>query len=211
LTGNPVARGVLESAGRPKQDVGRRAILVAGGSEGSPFLNERVPELLGAIQASGVELRAHHQYGWGDGGAIEAAYRRLGVEARVESFVDDMAAAYAGADFAICSAGAITLSELAIHGVPALLVPLASAAGDHQAPNAAAYSRLTGALYVRQSDWQTDKLAQRLATLLRDEAKLAQLSVRAREAGRPEAARAILNACEDLLASRATGPRGRRS
>ena len=211
LTGNPVSRIIVASAGAGEPDADELSILVAGGSEGSPFLNERVPELLAAVQADGVGLRALHQCGWGDADAIAAEYRRLGVEARVESFVDDMGEAYRTADFAICAAGAITLSELAIQGVPALLVPLAAAAGDHQAPNAKAYSELTGAIYVSQKEWQTGNVATRLATLLSDREGLEALAERARTAAKPDAARAIVDACEDLLADRATAQHARRS
>lgn len=202
LTGNPVARGIIAAAGEQRRGGDVRSILVAGGSEGAPFLNERVPELAAAIQAAGVALRVHHQCGWGDREAIAGEYARLGVEARVESFVDDMGRAYADADFAVASAGAITLSELAVQGLPALLLPLASAAGDHQAPNAAAYGRLTGALHVTQREWRAGDLAGRLAKLLRDREALAQLSRKARAAAKPNAARAILDACEELLTAR---------
>ena len=215
LTGNPVAREIAV-CGRPAPRAGgRRTILVAGGSEGSPFLNARAPELAAAVRKAGVELDVLHQCGWGDKDAIAAEYARLGVEARVESFLEDMAAAYAQADLAVCCAGAITLSELAASGLPSAVVPLTGAAGDHQTPNAAAYGRLTGALHRSPNDWQAERLAAELAALLQDGAALEELSRRARAAAKPDAARAILQACEDLLVERAgpgvTAPHATRS
>jgi UDP-N-acetylglucosamine--N-acetylmuramyl-(pentapeptide) pyrophosphoryl-undecaprenol N-acetylglucosamine transferase len=199
LTGNPVSREIAFGApGRPHAG-SVRMILVAGGSEGSPFLNERAPELAQSVQRAGVELKVVHQSGWGDPAAIRADYAKRGVAARVEPFLDDMARGYGEADFAICCAGAVTLSELAAQGLPALLVPLATAAGNHQATNAEAYNRLTGALCASQQEWDCDRLAKELSALLAGAAALRVMSERAKAAARPEAARAIVEACEALL------------
>jgi UDP-N-acetylglucosamine--N-acetylmuramyl-(pentapeptide) pyrophosphoryl-undecaprenol N-acetylglucosamine transferase len=199
LTGNPVSREIIELAPPAAREGEVLRVLVAGGSEGSPFLNERIPVLLGDVRRAGVKLDVLHQCGGGGAAAIAAEYRRQGVEARVERFLHNMAAAYAEADFAVCCAGAITLSELAVRGLPALVAPLGSAAEDHQTPNAVAYSRLTGALHRSPAVWDDGGVAAELAALLQDRKALAQLSARARAAAKPEAARAILDACEAML------------
>ena len=205
LTGNPIAREIGAAAARRQSGTREVSLLVAGGSEGSPFLNQHAPALAAAVQGAGVPLRVLHQCGWGDTEGIAAEYARLGVTARVESFVEDMAGVYAESDFAVCCAGAITLSELAASGLPAAVVPLSGAADDHQTPNAAAYARLTGALHRSPMDWNCEELAAELAAILRDRAALETLSATAKAAAKPNAARAILDACEELLAARAIG------
>ncbi|MEZ5362011.1 MAG: UDP-N-acetylglucosamine--N-acetylmuramyl-(pentapeptide) pyrophosphoryl-undecaprenol N-acetylglucosamine transferase [Bryobacterales bacterium] len=161
LTGNPLAREIVAGKPRRPPEPGVRRLLVAGGSEGSPFLNEHAPELAAAIRQRGVDLHVLHQCGWGDVEKIKGEYAKLGVEVRVESFLEEMAEAYAWADFVLCCAGAITLSELAVSGLPAAIVPLGGAAVDHQTPNAVAYAKLTGALHCGQDEWAGRDLAGR--------------------------------------------------
>jgi UDP-N-acetylglucosamine--N-acetylmuramyl-(pentapeptide) pyrophosphoryl-undecaprenol N-acetylglucosamine transferase len=113
-------------------------ILITGGSQGSHFLNQQAPLLLHAITAKGIGLEVWHQTGEEDCQPIQAAYEQCGVPARVTSYLPDIAEAYGWADLALTCASALTLSELAVVGLPALFVPLAVTAGDHQTKNAIA-------------------------------------------------------------------------
>ena len=117
-------------------------------------------------------------------------------------FLDDMADAYDWADMIIARAGAGTLAELALAGVPALLVPLSDAAADHQAANAAAFAGRGAALWIRERDWSLDRLASDMTPILRDPAAWIAMSSAARALARPDAADAIVRDCEQLMQRR---------
>jgi UDP-N-acetylglucosamine--N-acetylmuramyl-(pentapeptide) pyrophosphoryl-undecaprenol N-acetylglucosamine transferase len=172
VTGNPVRREIAALARNPpsiSDPAGRRArFLITGGSGGSEFLNLRAPALLEKIAGHGFAPEALHQAGEFPLDAIRAAYNRAAIPATVVSYIDDMAGAYARTDFAVSSAGSQTMSELAVCGLPCLLVPLAGAAADHQGANAAARAEAAGGLWVREEAWEADSLAARIAALLRD-------------------------------------------
>jgi len=162
VTGVPV-RADLRVKTAPRRPGPPRA-LVTGGSGGSPFLNRAAPALLTALRARLLGLDVHHQCGSGDAPAIGAVYRAAGVDAHVEPFIADMPAAYEWADVAITAAGAVTLAELAAAGVPALAVPLSTAAEDHQTANARAFAAAGHGHWTSERDWDVDSLSTWLAS-----------------------------------------------
>jgi UDP-N-acetylglucosamine--N-acetylmuramyl-(pentapeptide) pyrophosphoryl-undecaprenol N-acetylglucosamine transferase len=200
VTGTPVRRqiGALANAVRPPLGDALH-VLVAGGSGGSAFLNAHAPELLARVAARKIPLAVRHLAGEGFAAEVERRYAAVGVSAVVSDYADDMPEIYRHAQLAIACAGAGTLAELAIVGLPAVLVPLATAANDHQAQNARAYAALTGSHWVREEAWDADALAHEIVYLVTTPGALAEASERARLAARPEAARAIVDACEALL------------
>ena len=132
LTGNPVRTPV-------RQDTERRggfSVLIFGGSAGAHRLNEVGVEAMALVATAGGTPRIVHQTGAADLESVRDRYRELGLDADVRSFIDDMAAAYAGADSIVCRAGATTLAEITALGKAALLVPYPYAADDHQRKNA---------------------------------------------------------------------------
>ena len=202
VTGNPVrpditARSRDSAAG--EVPAGHRKILVTGGSLGSPFLNQRIPDLLARVRDLGIPIAVRHQSGEIEGHGLKREYERLGIPARVETFIDDMPEAYSDAEFAIATAGALTLAELAVFGVPALLIPLQSAAADHQIANAKAYAEHTGITWVSEQGWDAERLAQQLAALLSDATTLSAQAVQLRKIANPDAARAVVEHCEAYL------------
>ena len=172
VTGNPIRPDIvqlhLSPRSAPASEKRPAHILVTGGSQGSHFLNQHVPELLSAIASQGIALEVWHQTGEEDCQPIQTAYRRIGVPARVTSYIPNMAEAYWWADFAVTCAGALTLSELAVVGLPALFVPLAATAGDHQTQNALAMTAAGAGWLIPEAQWRTNDLARRLASLLND-------------------------------------------
>ena len=171
VTGNPVRHAIV-AVGERKENrsdpAGSRVrILVTGGSGGSGFLNRSVPALLPKLAALGLTLEVLHQAGEVSLEPIRAAYSRAGISASVTGYIDNIAEAYAWADFAICSAGSQTLSELRVCDIPALLVPLSTAAADHQIPNAIAFAEAGDGLCVREREWEADSLAAQIAAFLR--------------------------------------------
>jgi UDP-N-acetylglucosamine--N-acetylmuramyl-(pentapeptide) pyrophosphoryl-undecaprenol N-acetylglucosamine transferase len=205
-TGMPVPRAFHDAAKRGASAWTRTSarpfrLLIMGGSRGSTFLNARAPELVAAIGRLGIPVAVHHQTGIPDLGPVRAAYARAGVTAEVVSFIDDAATVYARADFAITCAGAATLAELAAVGLPALLVPLASAARDHQVANARAFAETSHVWWTTERTWDTTMLAQRCAALAADPTAWREASARMGRAATPAAAMQILAACEELCST----------
>lgn len=211
LTGVPVREEIvrLATTPRPTRDGDVRHVLVAGGSGGSAFLDARVPDLLSRVAARGSRIAVRHQVGVGDLAATRAAYAAIGMPAEVVRYVDDMAAAYAWADFAVTCAGAGTLAELAVAGVPALVVPLAQAAFDHQTANALAFVAETAMPWSSEAGWDPEPLAARVASVLSSEDAWRAASASIRRAARGDAAEAVVCACLALFRNGAgAGTRG---
>jgi UDP-N-acetylglucosamine--N-acetylmuramyl-(pentapeptide) pyrophosphoryl-undecaprenol N-acetylglucosamine transferase len=197
--GNPV-RADIVALPLPEQRYTERAgparVLVVGGSLGAKALNDAVPAALAALPAGGrPEVR--HQAGRGKAEATEAAYRAAGVAADVTEFLIDMAGAYGWADLVVCRAGALTVSELAAAGVPAVLVPYPFAVDDHQTRNAAFLAEAGAAVLLRQAELTPTRLGGILAELLGDVARLRQMARAARRLACPDAARRVADACEE--------------
>ncbi len=202
LVGNPVRPEIAAiTRHRVLPAAGERPIrlLVVGGSQGSLFLNEQVPQLLAMLaerlRAAGRSLGVVHQVGKLEPSPVVERYRALGIEAEVVGYIDDMAARLDAADFAITRSGSGTTAELSAAGLPALLVPFPFAAGDHQAANAAAFCAGGAGTWCRQADWEVQKLASAIVPLLTDNALYDRATRSARDAGRSDAADALVRDC----------------
>lgn len=177
-------------------------VLVTGASRGEHFLGAEIPALLGVVQQLGVALQVWHQSGTLEAARLEGEYRRHSVRATVVTFLDDMPAAYQWAHFVIGRAGAGTLAELAIAGLPALIVPLADAAADHQASNASGYAQSGAAIWLREQAWDREAVARQVADVLLSRDRWTVMSAAARRVARPEAAAVIVDDCERLMEGR---------
>jgi UDP-N-acetylglucosamine--N-acetylmuramyl-(pentapeptide) pyrophosphoryl-undecaprenol N-acetylglucosamine transferase len=173
--------------------------IVLGGSEGSPWLNRRVPELFAELRGKSIEFTVHHLTGMEAPEATQAAYDRAGVSARVEGWVADMGPVYSGATLAIASPGARTLAELSTAGIPSLLIPLPGIAHDHHSANARLYSGQTGARFVAEEEWDTKELAGWIESLLARPEVLREMGMKMRLRAQPGAAEAIVRESERLF------------
>src|SRR5512139_862721 len=168
-TGTPVRSEIVRVGADklPGPDAhGRFHILVTGGSLGSPFLNRCAAELIRSVAARGVMLDVQHQAGLCDPEAVSRSYEQAGMSASVMPYLERMPEAYAWAHFAIACAGAGTLAELAVSGLPALVVPLRGASEDHQVANARTFAAASGVLWLREADWRPPGLAAQITELL---------------------------------------------
>jgi len=177
---------------------GRLRVLVIGGSQGSPHLNQEAPKLLAAVNQS-RSLEVVHLTGDSDPTGVDSAYRSLRVAARVEKFSYSMPALYAQTDFVLACAGGGCLAEIANQGLPALLIPLSGAAENHQADNAREFSRKTGCLWVPEEEWDATTQARRMLTLLENPEELAQIKAKTSAWALPDAAQRIIAVCEEVL------------
>ncbi|MBI2802583.1 MAG: undecaprenyldiphospho-muramoylpentapeptide beta-N-acetylglucosaminyltransferase [Gammaproteobacteria bacterium] len=200
FTGNPVRAAIadLPTPGvRPQQHQALR-LLIVGGSLGAHSLNTRVPSVLGIVANNHV-LEVWHQCGTRDVATTEAAYIGANLTARVDSFIEDMAAAYVWADIVICRAGAITVAELAAAGVASILVPFPYAADDHQSANAQYLADRQAAIVVSDRDLATDKLYTVLESLANERSRILAMACRARNCAKGDAAATVGNVCLEFL------------
>ena len=180
--GNPVRR---EITGLPPPErrfagrSGRLRLLIIGGSQGAARLNTVVPAAIANID-SDVRPLVLHQAGERHIAQARELYAKHGVDADVRAFIDDMAEAYGDADLIICRSGALTVSEVAAAGVPAIFVPFPAAVDDHQTRNAEFLVREGAALLIQERDLTPVRLANALRALI--EAGRSRLSDMARKA-----------------------------
>jgi len=123
---------------------------------------------------------SHHEFAALDGGRV-----------RVREYLSPIADAYAATDLALVRAGAMTTAELFAWGIPAVLVPLPTAAADHQSVNARVLSAAGAAIDLPQAELTADRLEQELRQLSTDPASMARLTAGAKARARPDAAETI--------------------
>lgn len=205
--GQAVARGLSLTPGEARYALGlppgARTVLIMGGSQGARALNEWLRQSLPAALPAGPPPAFIHLTGSEAAvPALQDAYRAAGAPHRVLPFLDEMGLAYRAADLALVRGGAATLAELAACGLPGLIVPLPSSAGDHQRVNARAHAALGAGRVLEEAALDAGALAGALA-LLRAPDELAGMRRAALGAGRPSAALTVVRVMEQLARSRA--------
>ncbi|HTW28915.1 MAG TPA: undecaprenyldiphospho-muramoylpentapeptide beta-N-acetylglucosaminyltransferase [Acetobacteraceae bacterium] len=203
VTGNPV-RGAIAALALQRYTPPREGalrLLVLGGSLGARVFSDVVPAALALLPSeTRARLAVVQQARAEDVARTRAAYAESGIAAELAPFFPDVAERLAQAHLVIARAGASTVAELAVAGRPAILVPLPIAIDDHQAANARALAETGGAIAMRQTGFTPDALAEVLASLLDDPARLAAMAAAARAQGRPQAAASLADLVEAQMA-----------
>lgn len=197
FTGNPVRTEITALASiQRKPSADAINILVVGGSLGAVVLNEILP---GAIKklSTGTTLNIKHQTGKNRAEQVQAAYRTHGINAQVNAFIDDMAAAYQWADVVFCRAGALTVSELACAGLPSVLVPYPYAIDDHQTANAMWLANNGAAIVMQQSEMSEESIVKELTKIISDLSVLEAMSAAAKKCAVPDASIRVADCCEE--------------
>lgn len=171
-------------------------LLVFGGSQGARLFNTTLPSIARALLDAVPNLTILHQAGARHAETTEAAYRDSGADPdrwRVSGFLDDMPARFAQANLVMARSGASTVAELAAAGKPALLIPFAAAADDHQTRNAEEMVNVGAAIMLKESDLADhNKVLDHLVQLLRSPERLAAMSAAALTQAHPQAAETIV-------------------
>lgn len=198
--GVPLRRALCRSFAEPKKS-GLPAkplrVLVFGGSQGARQLNEHVPDALARLAKNSIQV--FHQTGEADRDAVAERYADLGLKAEVVAFEFDMPKRYRWADLAICRAGALTVAELAVAGMPALLVPYPFAADNHQLANARALADAGAARCIEARPLDLTALAQAVAEFVTSPGRLVLMREAAARLARPNAAEEIIDHCVSRL------------
>lgn len=172
-------------------------LLVFGGSQGARIFNNTLPAIAQALIAAVPGLTILHQAGTRHLEVTEAAYKASGADPaqwQVSGFLDDMPTRFAQANLVMARSGASTVAELAAAGKPALLVPFAAAADDHQTRNAEEMVRAEAAVMLKEPDLADhQKVLACLVELLGSRERLAAMSAAALTQAHPRAAEDIAN------------------
>jgi UDP-N-acetylglucosamine--N-acetylmuramyl-(pentapeptide) pyrophosphoryl-undecaprenol N-acetylglucosamine transferase len=203
IVGNPVRADIRALNGRAfdaRQD--RLHVLITGGSQGARILSETAPRALAQI-AERLRDRLHvHQQTRPE--LLDTArdiYADAAIQAEVAPFFRDMALRLGQAHLVIGRAGASTCSELAVAGVPSVLVPLKIATDDHQRLNAKSLADAGAAMVILEDDLTVDRLAEAVQAMLDDPAALQRRATAAHAVGIPDAAERLA----DLVEAQAGG------
>jgi len=196
VAGNPVRPEFL-SVGEVERPAGPPRILIFGGSQGAHAINVAMVEAAPRLAAAGG-LDVTHQTGERDLELVRRAYVDAGLEARVEPFLYAMDVEMKRADVVVSRAGATTIAELTAAGRASMLIPLPTAADDHQRKNAEVLARAGAAELIEQKDLTGALIAERLLALVTDTARREAMAAAAKTLGRPDAAKVIVNRVLEL-------------
>ncbi|MGH7501194.1 MAG: undecaprenyldiphospho-muramoylpentapeptide beta-N-acetylglucosaminyltransferase [Longimicrobiales bacterium] len=206
--GNPIRRpdrSLDRTECRSRFDLQKETtvLLVVGGSQGSRAINNRLLGALAHVAGDGGARPANLEILWATGPAHTDAVRtHLGELGRPDwvkplPYIDDMPAALAAADFALSRAGAMGTAELLAWGVPMILVPLPTAAANHQAHNAKAIETAGAAIAIEEATLTPDSLWREITALANDQGRRQTMAAAARARGNTDAAAKI---ARELLA-----------
>jgi UDP-N-acetylglucosamine--N-acetylmuramyl-(pentapeptide) pyrophosphoryl-undecaprenol N-acetylglucosamine transferase len=188
----PDRRAARQQWGFPPEQ--GRVLLIYGGSQGSRAMNLIIAEWVRA----GIPDDLHVIWMTGTASYAEFASLDSG-RVRVREYLSPISDAYAAADLALTRAGAMTTAELFAWRIPAILVPLPTAAADHQTHNARALAAAGAAIHLPQSELTAERLDREIRSLLSDAPTMARLAAGASARARPDAAETIARRILSLL------------
>jgi len=197
VTGNPVRREFFNVPRKLRSDLFH--VLIFGGSQGARAINNAMAEALGDLEKFGERLSITHQTGESDLDKIKAAYGESAFSrSDVRPFISDMFVEFGKADLVICRAGATTCAELAAAGKASIMVPLPTAADDHQRKNAEALEKAGAAKMILQRDLSGESLAKEISSFIESPDKITEMEAAAKSLGREDAAEKTADLIEDL-------------
>ncbi|MCJ7679259.1 MAG: undecaprenyldiphospho-muramoylpentapeptide beta-N-acetylglucosaminyltransferase [Candidatus Aminicenantes bacterium] len=196
--GNPVRKEFYNLS--PKQAIDPFTLFLIGGSQGSRFLNNGMIETLPLLKQHQPHLIFFHQSGEQDLNRVREAYSSHGIQnVTVEPFFFDVPALMEKADLVICRAGATTIAELIAARKPALLIPFAGAADNHQFHNAKELEKVKGAEVITEEEFTPALFADTIGRLIANRAKLSVMSQNLSSLRRTGIAEEIADLCFALM------------
>ncbi|MCW5718439.1 MAG: undecaprenyldiphospho-muramoylpentapeptide beta-N-acetylglucosaminyltransferase [Bauldia sp.] len=202
LTGNPVRPAVRDAARVPYpalDDGGALRLLVFGGSQGARFLSDVVPEAVSRLRP---ELRGRlmlvQQCRPEDMDRVDAIYRGLNLEVRLAPFFNNLPALIAESHLVLSRAGASTVSELAVIGRPAIMIPLPGAIDQDQRANAQTLVTAGGGWMLDERTLDGRSLAAELGALLEDPSRLRRAAAASKAAGVDDGAERLADLVEEV-------------
>jgi UDP-N-acetylglucosamine--N-acetylmuramyl-(pentapeptide) pyrophosphoryl-undecaprenol N-acetylglucosamine transferase len=198
VTGNPVRKEFFEIPPKARNE-NEFSLLIFGGSQGARAINNAMVEALPSLEKFKAKLRVTHQTGEADFEKIKQGYETAGwTRAEIAAYIKNMPEHFAKNDLIICRAGATSCAELAAAGKAAVMIPLPTAADDHQRKNAEALERAGAALMILQKDLTGESLARAIAELIETPEKITEMETAARKLAKADAAEATVDLIEKL-------------
>lgn len=198
LSGNPIRAGFRGAKRKTRGNTFN--VLIFGGSQGARALNGAVIDALPRLAESRLGLRFTHGTGQADFERVSAAYAALGFEAAVAPYITAIREAYEWADLVISRAGASSVSEIAACGKASILVPLPTAAHDHQRFNARKMADSGAAILMEEPALTGEALAREILALRGDPTRVMAMERSAATLARPDAAARIVDMIEEMVA-----------
>ncbi len=189
-TGNPVRAAVRDRAAAAYIPPGDypMSLVVIGGSQGARILSDTVPEAVARLpEPLRDRLRVAHQARPEDAPRVTEIYARAGIRAEVEPFFSDIPRRLSEAQLVISRAGASSIADITVIGRPAILIPFAAAAADHQSANARGLVEGEAAILIPESALDADALSDQIAAVLGNPEAAARMAANATALGRPDA------------------------
>jgi UDP-N-acetylglucosamine--N-acetylmuramyl-(pentapeptide) pyrophosphoryl-undecaprenol N-acetylglucosamine transferase len=197
VTGNPVRKEFFEVAKKERSE--KFELLIFGGSRGARAINTAMIDALPLLERFKDRLVITHQTGEVDFEKINAAYHAAGwVSADVNAYISRIVDEFAKSDLVICRAGATTCAELAAAGRASIMIPLPTAADDHQRRNAEALVNAGSARMIVQSDLTGESLAAEIADLIDNVEKIDAMESAIKILAKPDAAEVTVDLIEQL-------------
>lgn len=199
--GNPVRSAVLEREGAGYIAPGDypMELLVMGGSQGARILSDVVPPAIANLPMDMLRnIRVSHQAREEDAQRVSTYYAENGINADVQPFFHDVPRRISEAQLVICRSGASSIADLTVIGRPAILIPYAAAAGDHQSANARGLVDAQAAVLITEGAATPDTLTEYIHMILSDGPAATQMANRALALGKPEAAQSLADMVEDI-------------
>ena len=164
----------------------KKTLFIFGGSQGSEALNKCTKGMINYLNE--VQLL------WQTGKSNIDQYEQFETDSvRVVPFIDDMKSAYALSDLSFSRAGALTIAELTSCGLPSILVPLPSAAADHQTHNGQSMVDAGAAELIPEAELDSKKTSEKIVSLMNDENALNKMTSKSKQLGKPNAVNVIVD------------------
>jgi UDP-N-acetylglucosamine--N-acetylmuramyl-(pentapeptide) pyrophosphoryl-undecaprenol N-acetylglucosamine transferase len=200
VTGTPIRKTLAGRLSREQAlarfglHIGKKTLLVMGGSQGAHGVNKAVLDALPELRQAGMQII--HLTGRQDEQDVLAAYHRENFPAYVAAFHHRMEEAYSAADCAIARSGAASLAELSQFAIPSILIPYPHAAENHQALNAEIFDRAGAAAVLNEAATTGGILAEKVRWLIEDPARMQQMSERFQQLAPRNAAERVADVIE---------------
>ncbi|MBL8185622.1 MAG: UDP-N-acetylglucosamine--N-acetylmuramyl-(pentapeptide) pyrophosphoryl-undecaprenol N-acetylglucosamine transferase, partial [Blastocatellia bacterium] len=197
VTGNPVRYEFFEIEPKVRGEV--FSILIFGGSQGARAINNAMADALEHLAEYKGKISVVHQTGEADFEKIREIYNRSAfADSDIRPFISDMCAEFANADLVISRAGATTCAELAAAGKASIMIPLPTAADDHQRKNAEAMQKAGATIMLLQQNLDGERLASEIGRLMASPETISQMERSARALARSDAAERTVDLIEEL-------------
>ncbi len=201
ITGNPIRSNIIlgdrtSAIKAYDMNIQKNTVFVFGGSQGSAVLNKSLESIIKKLAAVSIQIL------WQTGDNDYNKYKKYNNNGiKIVPFINDMAAAYALSDLVVCRSGALTLSEITTCGKPSILIPFASAAGNHQLKNAETLYQAGASVLIEEKDLNSNKLLKNISYLINNKNILEKMSAAAKALGKPNATKRITDHVIDMVSN----------